>query len=65
MSIPSLSMYSCVLTALSQPVTTNGVNWCDIGGLNLTSSGDKAKRAFELGPVNLAQLTARTLGFAA
>jgi hypothetical protein len=45
---------------LSQPVTTNGVNWCDIGGLNLTSSGGKTKRDF----VNLAAFAAEAVGFA-
>jgi membrane associated rhomboid family serine protease len=44
---------------LAQPVTTNGVNWCDIGGLNLTSSGGNTKRDF----VNLATFAAEAVGF--
>ena len=51
-----------MLTSLSptQPVTTGGVNWCDIGGLNLTSSGEKTKRDL----FDLASFTAEAVGFA-
>ncbi|KAH7385908.1 rhomboid family-domain-containing protein [Pyrenochaeta sp. MPI-SDFR-AT-0127] len=42
------------------PISTNGVEWCDIGGLNLTTSGGNSKRG--LGPVDLAQFTSEALG---
>ncbi|KAF1849316.1 rhomboid family membrane protein-like protein [Cucurbitaria berberidis CBS 394.84] len=42
------------------PIKTNGVEWCDIGGLNLTKSSGTTKRG--LGPVDMLQLTAEAMG---
>lgn len=32
------------LLTTSQPIKTNGVEWCDIGGLNLTTTSANQKR---------------------
>jgi hypothetical protein len=56
----SFCTYKNIYANSLQPVTTNGVNWCDIGGLNLTSSGSKAKREL---PVDLALFAAEAVGF--
>ncbi|KAF1945914.1 rhomboid-domain-containing protein [Clathrospora elynae] len=46
------------------PIKTNGVDWCDIGGLNLVAGDDSKnpQRRGLPGPVDLAQFAAQAMG---
>ena len=43
------SLITIVLLTSEQPIKTNGVEWCDIGGLNLTTTNQNSKRDISFG----------------
>ncbi|KAF2029241.1 rhomboid-domain-containing protein [Setomelanomma holmii] len=44
------------------PITTNGVDWCDIGGLNLQNKTTNSRRDLGLGPVDMGGFAAHAMG---